>query len=236
MTSAQPSPSRPVRIAPSILSADFSRLGEQVAEATMAGADYIHVDVMDGIFVPNLTLGPVVIEGIRKSTHLPLDVHLQIIEPEKLIDDYIGAGADRLIFHAEACQHINRLVHQIKERGLKAGLAINPSTPLSALEEMLPDLDIVLLSSVNPGFSGQKFISSVLRKLTKLRSLVDENGYTAELELDGGMNEITAPLATMAGATVLVAGSAVFNEDEPIANAVSRLRNSIPDTLPQSRP
>ena len=227
MTSAQPPASRVVKIAPSILSADFSRLGEQVAEAAQAGADYIHVDVMDGIFVPNLTMGPVVIEGIRKLTQLPLDVHLQIIEPEKLLHDYISAGADRLIFHAEACKHIHRLVHRIKDEGLKAGVGINPATPVSALEEILPDLDIALVCSVNPGFSGQKFIPSVLGKMARLRRMVDECDYKAELEIDGGIGETTAPEAVRAGATVLVAGSAVFNETESVASAMTRLRASV---------
>ena len=226
-TSAAPnSPSRRVKLAPSILSADFSRLGEQVVEATNAGADYIHVDVMDGRFVPNLTLGPVVIQAIRASTHLPLDVHLMIVEPEKLLDDFASAGANHLIVHAEACPHLHRVILQIKEKGLKAGVAINPATSVASIEEILPYLDVVLLLSVNPGFSGQKLIAETMGKVARLRRILDESGYGAELQVDGGINAATAPEAVRAGATVLVAGSAVFSKEESVASAMTRLRRS----------
>lgn len=219
--------SRQVKLAPSILSADFSRLGEQVAEATRAGADYIHVDVMDGRFVPNLTFGPMVVEAIRTSTHLPLDVHLQVVEPERLLDDFIRAGANHLIVHAEASLHLHRLVHQIKDQGLKAGVAINPSTSLSAIEEILPYLDIALVLSVNPGFGGQKLIPETMGKVARLRRILDEGGFKAELQVDGGVNADTTTQVVRAGATVLVAGSAVFNGSESVTSAMARLRQSV---------
>ena len=218
-----------VKLAPSILSADFSRLGEQVAEATQAGADYIHVDVMDGRFVPNLTIGPVVVTGIRESTHLPLDVHLMVVEPEKLVDDFVSAGASHLTVHAEACTHLHRVVHQVKEAGLRVGVAINPGTSIASLEEVLPYLDLVLVLSVNPGFSGQKMIPETMAKLTKLKRLIDENNYQAELELDGGVNAETAGEGVRSGADVLVAGSAVFNKKESVAEAIGRLRRAVVD-------
>ena len=218
---------RNVKLAPSILSADFSRLGEQVVEATQAGADYIHVDVMDGRFVPNLSIGPVVVEGIRRSTHLPLDVHLMIIEPEKLIGDFVRAGADHLTIHVEACPHLHRVIQQVKDEGVKVGVAINPATPIASIEEVLPSLDQVLVMSVNPGFGGQKLIPETMGKLARLRRVLDEGGYIAELQVDGGINAVTAPDAVRAGADVLVAGSAVFNKQEPVANALARLRRSV---------
>ena len=216
-----------IKLAPSILSADFSRLGEQVAEADQAGADYIHVDVMDGRFVPNLTMGPVVVQGIRGSTRLPLDVHMMVVEPERLVDDFANAGADHLIVQAEACPHLHRVVQQIKEAGCKAGVAINPGTPLSAIEEVLPYLDVVLVMSVNPGFGGQKLISETVDKVARMRRVLDEGGYSAELQVDGGVNESTARTMVEAGATVLVAGSAVFNDRETVADAMDRLRASL---------
>ena len=228
MASYEPSShTRKVKLAPSILSADFGRLGEQVVEATRAGADYIHVDVMDGRFVPNLTLGPVVIEAIKASTHLPLDVHLMIVEPGKLLDGFIHAGADHLIIHSEACQHLHQIIQRIKGEGLKAGVAINPATSLASIEEVLPYLDVVLVLSVNPGFGGQRLIPETMGKVARLRRLLDEGGYGAELEVDGGINATTAPEAVRAGATVLVAGSAVFNMEESEFSALARLRYSV---------
>ena len=216
-----------IRLAPSILSADFSRLGEQVKEADLAGADYIHVDVMDGRFVPNLTIGPVVVQGIRGSTRLPLDVHMMVVEPERLVDDFAQAGADHLIVQAEACTHLHRVLQQIRDAGCRAGVAINPATPLSAIEEVLPFLDVVLVMSVNPGFGGQKLIPETVGKVARMRRILDEGGYSAELQVDGGVNEATARTMVDAGATVLVAGSAVFNQRETVAEAMDRLRASL---------
>ena len=216
-----------IKLAPSILSADFGRLGEQVAEVDRAGADYIHVDVMDGRFVPNLTIGPVVVQGIRGSTNLPLDVHMMVVEPERLVEDFAKAGADHLIVQAEACPHLHRVLQQIREVGCKAGVAINPGTSLSAIEEVLPLLDVVLVMSVNPGFGGQKLIPETVGKVVRMRRILDEGGYSAELQVDGGVNEATARTMVEAGATVLVAGSAVFNDKESVADAMNRLRASL---------
>ena len=213
-----------IKLAPSILSADFSRLGEQVEEADRAGADYIHVDVMDGRFVPNLTMGPVIVQGIRGSTKLPLDVHMMVVEPERLVEDFAKAGADHLIVQTEACPHLHRVLQQIKEVGCRAGVAINPGTPLAAIEEVLPFLDVVLVMSVNPGFSGQKLIPETVGKVARVRRMLDEGGYSTELQVDGGVNEATARTMVDAGATVLVAGSAVFNDRETVAEAMDRLR------------
>ncbi|MBI4200381.1 MAG: ribulose-phosphate 3-epimerase [Chloroflexi bacterium] len=220
-------PSTAIKLAPSILSADFARLGEAVAEATRAGADYIHVDVMDGRYVPNLTFGAPMVKALRPWTSLPLDVHLMIVEPERSIKQFAEAGANILTVHAEACVHLHRVVHQIKEAGLRAGVAINPATPVAAIEEVLPDLDLVLVMSVNPGFPAQEFISSALDKLHRLRRRLDVLGAQAEVEVDGGINEATAAEAVRAGATVLVAGSAVFNQRESVREAMERLRNAV---------
>ena len=216
-----------IKLAPSILSADFGRLGEQVAEADQAGADYIHVDVMDGRFVPNLTIGPVVVQGIRPATKLPLDVHMMVVEPERLVGDFAKAGADHLIVQAEACTHLHRVLQQIHEVGCRAGVAINPGTPLSVIEEVLPLLDVVLVMSVNPGFGGQKLIPETVAKVARMRRILDEGAYSAELQVDGGVNEATARDMVEAGATVLVAGSAVFNDKETVAEAMDRLRASL---------
>ena len=213
-----------IKIAPSILSADFARLGEQVREAEQAGADYIHVDVMDGHFVPNLTIGPVVVEGIRATTSLPLNVHLMIEEPEKLLGDFIKAGSDHIFVHVEACTHLHKSVHQIKEHGLKAGVALNPSTSLASIEEVLPYLDMVLVLTVNPGFSGQKMIPEVLDKVRRLSLLLMERGLDAEIQVDGGVDANTAPKVVEAGGRILVAGSAVFNKRASVAEAMRNLR------------
>ena len=216
-----------IKIAPSILSADFGRLGQQIAEAESGGADYIHVDIMDGHFVPNLTFGPLVVRAIRPWTKLPLDVHMMIASPEQFIAEFVEAGADIITVHAEACAHLHRVVHQIKEFGAKAGVAINPATPLSAVEEVLPDLDQVLVMTVNPGFGGQAFIESVVDKIKRMRAILDERGLSVDLEVDGGISTKTARTAAEAGARVLVAGSAVYNNQTSVADAIANLRKSI---------
>lgn len=216
-----------IKLAPSILSADFGRLGEQVVEATKAGADYIHVDVMDGHFVPNITIGPVVVAAIRAHTHLPLDVHLMIESPEKYIRQFTQAGANIITVHVEVCPHLHKVVESIKELGVKAGVSLNPSTPLTAVDEVLPSLDLVLLMSVNPGFGGQQFIENTIGKIARLRRRLDEIGLTAELEVDGGINAEIAPRVAKAGAQVLVAGAAVFNKKESVAQALGRIRESL---------
>lgn len=216
-----------IKLAPSILSADFGRIGEQVAEATRAGADYIHVDVMDGHFVPNITIGPLVVAAIRPHTSLPLDVHLMIEAPEKYIQQFAQAGADIITIHVEVCHHLHRVVESIKELGIKAGVSLNPSTPLTEAEEVLPILDLVLLMSVNPGFGGQQFIESTIGKIERLRHQLDELGLPAELEVDGGITAEIAPRVARAGARVLVAGAAIFNKKESVSQAITRIREGL---------
>lgn len=216
-----------MKIATSILSADFTRLGEQIAECEAAGADWIHIDVMDGQFVPNITMGPVVVEAARRATRLPLDVHLMIAAPERYLSDFARAGADRLTIHVEACPHLHQTLQQIKALGKRAGVALNPATPAGAVAEVLGDADLVLAMTVNPGFSGQKFIASVLPKIRQLREQIDARGLPVEIEVDGGIDLVTAPQAAAAGATVFVAASAVFKTGAPIAEAIASLRRSL---------
>jgi ribulose-phosphate 3-epimerase len=204
-----------IKIAPSILSADFSRLGEEIKAVEAAGADLIHVDVMDGHFVPNITIGPLIVEAARRSTKLPLDVHLMITNPELYIADFARAGADYLTVHVETVFHLNRLVQSIREhKGVKAAVSLNPATPLTALDYILADVDMVLIMSVNPGFGGQTFITSALDKIAVLRRLIDERGLGTEIEVDGGVKPENAASIIGAGADILVAGSAVFGKKD----------------------
>ena len=218
--------SRMIKLAPSILAADFARLGEQVREVEAAGADYIHVDVMDGHFVPNISIGPVVVKALRRATDLPLNVHLMLEEPERYIDAFAAAGADGLVVHPEAGSQLHRAIEQIRGHGIRVGVAINPGTPLSAIEEVLPEVDMALIMSVDPGFGGQEFIEDVLPKVRRLRRLLDEQGLTAELAIDGGITAETAPRCVEAGVRVLVAGTAIFNEKGSVAENMARLRES----------
>ncbi len=210
-------------LAPSILSADFGRLEAEIQAVEAGGADWIHCDIMDGRFVPNISFGPMVVAAARKATKLPLDTHLMIVEPEKYVQAFRDAGTDRLTVHAEVAPHLHRLVHQIRDAGMQPGVAINPATPLAAVEEILADVDLILLMTVNPGFGGQTFISSVLEKIRRLRRMCSEKGVAPVIEVDGGIDEKTAPLAVKAGARALVAGSSIFSRKDPAA-AVEGLR------------
>jgi ribulose-phosphate 3-epimerase len=211
------------KLSASILSADFGRLAEQVREAEQAGVDWIHVDVMDGHFVPNLTIGPAVTKAIREATRLPLDVHLMISHPERYFEQFVAAGADWLGFHVEATVHLERHIQQVKELGAKVAVSLNPHTPLDCLEYVLPEVDMVLLMTVNPGFSGQKFIPGVLPKIRRLRQLIDERELSALIQVDGGVSLETVDDIVAAGADVLVSGSGVFN-DRPLADNVRTLK------------
>ena len=214
-----------VRIAPSALSADLGRLREQIAEIERGGADWVHVDVMDGCFVPNLTFGAPLIRALKKLTTLPLDVHLMVEQPEKYIDDFAGAGAAVFTFHPEATIHVQRQLARVRERGMRAGLALNPGTPLALIEEVVDDLDLVLVMSVNPGFGGQRYISAATGKIRKVRALLDARGSPAVLEVDGGITVETIRQAWEAGAGTFVAGTAVFGASDPAA-AIARLRQA----------
>jgi ribulose-phosphate 3-epimerase len=218
-----------VRLAPSILSADFARLADAVAQAEAGGADWIHVDVMDGHFVPNLTIGPPVVRALRGATRLPLDVHLMIERPDQLLGAFADAGADVITVHQEACVHLHRTVEHIRSLGPRPGVAINPATPVSALEEIVPYVDLVLVMSVNPGFGGQTFIPTSPAKVATLRRVLDRSGLVdrVDIEVDGGITTETAPLVVRAGATVLVAGAAVFNAKAGVADNLLRLRSAV---------
>jgi ribulose-phosphate 3-epimerase len=213
-----------VKVAPSILSADFGRLADEVKAIERAGADLVHVDVMDGRFVPNLTIGPLVVEAVKRATSLPLDVHLMIVEPEKYIGDFAKAGAALITVHQETCPHLHRTLQQIRGAGAKPSVVLNPSTPLSAIEEVLGDVEQVLLMSVNPGFGGQAFIPATVDKVRRLRAMLDARGLGhVDIEVDGGINADTAKQVVAAGATVLVAGNAVFKSPD-YATAIAALR------------
>ena len=216
-----------IKIAPSILSADFGRLAEEVRAVDEAGADLIHVDVMDGRFVPNLTIGPIVVRAVRAATHLPLDVHLMIVEPEKYVEEFAAAGADIITVHVEACVHLHRVIQQIKALGKKAGVSLNPHTPVSMLDHVLGDLDLVLIMSVNPGFGGQSFIPAALDKIRALaaKKKADRRFSSIDIEVDGGVNAKTAGSVVAAGADILVAGSFVFHHED-YREAIESLRRA----------
>jgi len=216
-----------IKLAPSILSADFARLGEQIDEVARAGADYIHVDVMDGHFVPNITIGASVVASIRPVTSLPLDVHLMIEHPERYISEFVQAGADIITVHVEASPHLQGTIQLIKKLGAKAGVSLNPPTPLSAVEEFIPHVDLVLIMSVNPGFGGQSFIPETLLRIANMRKMLDDRKLSAELEVDGGITADNAPDIVKAGANVLVAGNSIFRAEEGISRAIRRLREAV---------
>lgn len=216
-----------IGIVPSILSADFTRLGEQVREAETGGAQRIQIDIMDGHFVPNITMGPMVVEAVRSCTSLPLEAHLMITNPEQYIEDFAKAGADIIIVHQEVSPHLHRIIQQIKKAGKRPAVALTPSTPVFMLEDILSLLDMVLIMTVNPGFGGQEFIPETLPKIAYIRRLISERNLQCDVEVDGGIHEGTVRQAVQAGANLLVAGSAVYNQRENVAQSIQRLRNAI---------
>lgn len=216
-----------IEIIPSILSADFTRLGEQVREAQSGGAQRIQIDVMDGHFVPNITMGPMIVQAVRDCTSLPLEAHLMITNPQEYIETFAKAGSDVIIVHQEVCPHLHRVIQQIRATGKQVGVALNPSTPILLLEDILSLLDMVLVMTVNPGFGGQEFIPETLPKITRLRQVITERQLTCDIEVDGGIQEATVMQVVKAGANLLVAGSAVYNKQESVAQAIARLRRAI---------
>ena len=225
-----------VKLAPSILSADFARLGQQVAEAAEAGADRIHVDVMDGHFVPNLSMGPAVVQSIRRVTHLPLEIHLMISDPDLFLDEFAAAGSDSFLVHWEGNHNLHRTVQRIRALGKRAAVAINPATPVGVLDEVVCDLDQVLVMTVNPGFGHQQFIRTTVPKIGRARELIERRRCECEVEVDGGIDAATAPLVVRAGATVLVAGSAIFGDRNGVAAAMSRLRAALDEMERETEP
>lgn len=219
--------SNATKIAASILAADFARLGEQVREADEGGAGLIHVDVMDGHFVPNLTLGAVVIEGIRRSTKLPLDVHVMMLEPDHLLADFATAGANRITVHVEACKNLHRTLQEIKALGCGAGVALNPHTPASMLSEVIHMLDVIIVMSVNPGYGGQAFLPEVLPKTRQVRQMIKDSGRAIDLEIDGGVNTETAPTCVKAGVNVLIAGSSVYSSKFSVKAGIEALKKAV---------
>ena len=216
-----------IGLVPSILSADFTCLGEQIREADAAGAQRIQIDIMDGHFVPNITMGPLVVQAVRRCTKLTLEAHLMITNPEQYIEDFVKAGADVIIVHQEVCPHLHRVIQQIKSTGKQAAVALNPSTPVFMLEDILPLLDMVLIMTVDPGFGGQDFIPETLTKITRIRQMITHRNLQCDVEVDGGIHEATVHQAVQAGANLLVAGSSVFNQHESVAQAMERLRRAI---------
>jgi ribulose-phosphate 3-epimerase len=217
---------RAIRIAPSILAADFSRLGEQIAEAEAGGADQIHVDVMDGRFVPNITMGPLVVETVRRVTRLPVDVHLMILEPEKHVEAFINAGANNISVQVEASSHLHRVIQQIHQAGARASVVLNPHTPAVMIKEILPFVDMVLVMTVNPGFGGQQFIPETLPKIREIRTMIEALGRAVDVQVDGGIDTQTAPQVVAHGANVLVAGTSIFHAPEGIQSAIQALRKA----------
>ena len=224
-----------IKLAPSILAADFVRLGQQVAEAERAGADRIHIDVMDGHFVPNLSMGAPIVESLRRVTHLPLETHLMISDPDLFFEEFVAAGSDSFLVHCEGNNNLHRTVQRVKALGKRVGVVINPATPAAVLEEILQDVDQVLVMTVNPGFGHQHFIHSMLPKIRRVRPMINENRPGCDLEVDGGIDVATAPLVVDAGANVLVAGSAIFSEREGVAAAMKRLRTAANQVMTASR-
>jgi ribulose-phosphate 3-epimerase len=217
-----------VRIGPSILAADFGRLGDQLAEAEAAGADFVHVDVMDGLFVPNISIGFPILEAVRRATRLPVDVHLMIVEPERYVERFAAAGADSIIVHVEACRHLHGTVQLIEQAGAIPAVALNPATSITALDEIIPFVHQILVMTVNPGFGGQTLIPSMLAKIVRLRALLDERNPTCEIEIDGGITSANIRKAVDAGASMIVAGSSIFRPDASVAVGIASLRAALP--------